>query len=104
MTLIASPDDEVYLSIVSVWEISIKYALGKLPLPVSPDFFIPAQRERHGIARLDLDEEAVFAAIRLPPVHRDPFDRMLVCQALVHGLTIVTPDRAIRDYPVRTAW
>lgn len=104
MALIASPDDEVYLSIVSAWEISVKYALGKLPLPASPEYFVPVQRERHGIARLELDEAAVFGTMRLPPIHRDPFDRMLVCQALVHGLTILTPDRAIRDYPVRTAW
>jgi PIN domain nuclease of toxin-antitoxin system len=82
----------------------VKYALRRLPLPTPPERFVPAQREAHGITTLELDEESVLQLHRLPEFHRDPFDRMLVCQAIVHGMTIVTPDPLIAQYPVRTRW
>jgi PIN domain nuclease of toxin-antitoxin system len=100
----SDPANEVYLSAVSVWEIAVKHALKRLPLPEAPDRFIPAQRTRHAIQSLPLEEEAVLQISRLPEHHRDPFDRMLVCQAIAHGLTVLTPDEAIRQYPVRTVW
>ena len=62
------------------------------------------QREAHAIAALPLDEESALHLSRLPVLHRDPFDRMLVCQAIVHGLTILTPDPLIAQYPARTTW
>jgi len=98
------PGNDVYLSAVAAWEIAVKYALRRLPLPSPPERFVPAQREAHGIAMLALDEESVLQVHRLPEFHRDPFDRMLVCQAIVHGMTIVTPDPLIAQYPVRTRW
>ena len=58
----------------------------------------------HGIDSLPLDEESVLQAARLPQVHRDPFDRLLVCQAIAHGLAILTPDPLIADYPARIVW
>jgi PIN domain nuclease of toxin-antitoxin system len=61
-------------------------------------------REAHGIAPLPIDEESALHVARLPLLHRDPFDRMLVSQAIVHGLTILTPDSLITQYPGRTAW
>lgn len=100
----SDPANEVYLSSVSVWEIAVKHALKRLPLPEAPDRFIPAQRTRHAIQSLPLEEEAVLQLSRLPERHRDPFDRMLVCQAIAHGLVVLTPDEAIRQYPVRTVW
>ena len=102
--LFADPTNEVYLSVVSAWEIGVKNAMGRLPLPQSPERYLPALRERHGIESLALDEAAVLQVTKLPSRHRDPFDRMLVCQAIVHGLTIVTPDPLISQYPVPTAW
>ena len=102
--LFVDPDNEVYLSSVSTWEITIKHSLGKLPLPEPPAKFIPAQRKHHGIDALSLDEEATLYLIRLPALHRDPFDRMLVCQAVVQHLVILTPDDLINQYPVRTIW
>ena len=99
-----APEVEVYLSAVSVWEIAVKHALGRLPLPEPPARFVPAEREAHGIDSLPLDEESVLQAARLPQVHRDPFDRMLVCQAIAHGLAILTPDPLIADYPARIVW
>jgi PIN domain nuclease of toxin-antitoxin system len=61
-------------------------------------------RRRHGIEALPLDEESTLQVALLPGLHRDPFDRMLVCHAIVHGLTLLTPDERVRQYPVRTAW
>jgi len=102
--LFADPGNEVYLSSVSAWEISVKNALGRLPLPDSPVRYVPAQRKQHGIETLHLDEEAALRLNRLPVLHKDPFDRMLVCQALAKGLVILTADRLIAQYPVQTAW
>jgi len=102
--LFRDPFNEVYLSSVSVWEISVKYALGRLPLQESPDQFIPSQRKIHEIESLPLREEAVIQLSKLPDIHKDPFDRMIVCQAIAHGLTILTPDDLIRKYPVQTTW
>ena len=97
---ILNPENEVYLSAISLWEISVKYQLGKLPLPEPPENYLPVQRERHMIASLPLDEASVSQLAKLPSIHRDPFDRILICQALEHRLTIVTVDEMIRAYPV----
>jgi len=90
---------EVYLSVVSLWETILKHQLGKLPLPEPPELYLPAQRERHQIANLPLDETSVQRLATLPSIHRDPFDRMLVCQAIEHKLTIITVDDVFRAYP-----
>lgn len=98
------PDNRVFLSSVSAWEITVKHALGKLPLPDVPERLVPEARERLRIQPLPLEEGAVLGVNRLPDVHQDPFHRMLVCQAIAHGLTIVTDDEAIRRYPAPTLW
>lgn len=97
---IRDSDNEVYLSVVSVWEAIIKYQLGKLPLPESPETYLPKQRDLHLIASLHLDENSVAQLANLPLLHRDLFDRILICQALEHGLTIATVDAAIRAYSI----
>jgi PIN domain nuclease of toxin-antitoxin system len=102
--LFVDPSNEVLLSVVSCWEITVKHALGRLPLPESPGQFVPAQREAHGIQSLPLDEECALHVARLPNLHADPFDRMLVSQAIVHGLALVSPDKQIARYPVRIFW
>lgn len=93
-------NNTVFLSAVSLWEATVKYQLGKLPLPDVPGTYLPLQRERHRIASLPLDEASVGHLTALPSLHRDPFDRMLVCQALHHGLTLATLDGDIREYEV----
>ncbi|MFN3762990.1 MAG: type II toxin-antitoxin system VapC family toxin [Anaerolineae bacterium] len=98
--MIRDLDNEVYLSVVSLWEAMIKYQLGKLPLPQPPEVYLPVQRQRHQIAALPLDEASVCQLANLPSVHRDPFDRMLICQALAHDLIIVTADEIFQAYPV----
>ena len=98
------PANDVFLSAASAWEIALKHQLGRLPLPEPPEAFVPKQRKAHGVERLDIDEEAALHVAKLPPLHRDPFDRMLVAQALVAGLVLLTPDDSIRQYLARTFW
>lgn len=95
-------DNQVFLSVVSLWEATVKYQLGKLPLPHSPSSYLPLQRERHQISCLPLDEGSVSHLAELPQIHRDPFDRMLICQAVEHDLTLVTVDDVVSAYPVPT--
>lgn len=96
--------NEVFLSVISVWEIALKHGLGKLPLPEPIERFVRRYREGHGISPLPLEETALFQLSKLPDLHRDPFDRMLLCQAIVHGLVLVTPDPLIHQYPIRVLW
>ncbi len=102
--LVADPDNEVYLSAASTWEIAVKHGLGKLELPEDPSVYLPEQRQRHGISALAIAESATLLSQRLPDIHRDPFDRMLVCQALDMGLTLLSPDAVFRKYPVKVLW
>jgi PIN domain nuclease of toxin-antitoxin system len=102
--LITAPTAAVYVSSVTAWEIAVKHNLGRLILGSAPDRFVPAQREAHGFEALPLDEASALHVNRLPGLHRDPFDRMLVCQAIVHGLAILTPDPLVEQYPARVLW
>jgi PIN domain nuclease of toxin-antitoxin system len=101
---IQDPANDVWLSAVSVWEATVKQQIGRLTLPSSAASYLPSQRERHGIDPLALEEAAIAHLAKLPTVHRDPFDRMLICQALEHDLRLVTDDENIRRYPVKIAW
>jgi len=102
--LFSDPANEVFLSSVSCWEIAVKHSMGRLPLPAPPVDFIPAQREAHGIGCLPLSEEEALYVSKLPSLHRDPFDRMLVCQAVINGVAVLTPDPLISQYAIRTLW
>ncbi|MEQ1527265.1 MAG: type II toxin-antitoxin system VapC family toxin [Gallionella sp.] len=103
-SIFIDPENTIFLSAVSAWEISVKHGLGKLPLTVSPHIYVPAERLRHNISSLPLEEGAASAVSRLPPLHNDPFDRMLICQAVTHGLTLLTPDSLIHQYHVNVTW
>jgi PIN domain nuclease of toxin-antitoxin system len=92
--------NEVYLSVASVWETIIKHSLGKLAIPTPPADYLARQREAHGIASLPIDEGAMSFLAELPPLHRDPFDRLLVAQALQHGLTVATVDPDVAAYQI----
>jgi PIN domain nuclease of toxin-antitoxin system len=98
------PENDVFLSAASAWEIAVKYSQGRLALPARPEQYVPAEREARGIVALAIDEESALHASRLPFHHRDPFDRLLVSQAIVHGLTILTPDPLITQYLARAIW
>ncbi len=100
----SNPANQVFLSAVSVWEITSKHAAGRLPLPEPPQTLVPIERELRGITPLAFDEESALQSVRLPAIHRDPFDRMLISQAIAHGLAIVTSDPQIAEYPIRVIW
>lgn len=102
LTALRDPNNEVFLSVVSVWETIIKHALGKLPLPAPPATYLPEQRRRHRIKSLPVDEVTVALLSELPSLHRDPFDRLLICQALRYDLTIVTVDPVVTAYSIAT--
>ena|SRR5713101_2961725 len=98
---IQDPVNVVFLSVATVWEAVLKHGLGKLPLPGAPEEFLPRQRDLHGIASLPLEEAALTHLAKLPPLHRDPFDRILIAQALQHDLTLVTVDDTMKAYSVK---
>lgn len=87
--------NDVFLSAASVWEMAIKQTLGRLQVPEPAS----AAVARLGIERLPVAFEHAEATVLLPPLHRDPFDRLLVAQAKIEGLTLVTRDPLIRSYP-----
>lgn len=93
---------ELFLSVVSIWEATIKYQIGKLPLPDAPTVYLPRQRVKHRVISLALEEAAVAQLGALPAFHNDPFDRMLICQARQHDLTIATVDPQIKRYDIST--
>ncbi|MEW5814972.1 MAG: type II toxin-antitoxin system VapC family toxin [Spirochaetota bacterium] len=96
--------EHVYISVISEWEIAIKHSLGRLPLPSIPNEYIPGQRMKHEVESLPLYEQAALHVSVLPDIHKDPFDRMLVSQAIIHGLTILSPDSVFRSYPAPVCW
>jgi PIN domain nuclease of toxin-antitoxin system len=103
----AAVDDlgaEVLLSAASAWEIAIKFHLGRLPLPEPPCTYVPSRLEASGCTALPIDHSHALRTGALPDHHRDPFDRLLVAQAQVLGVPLVTADRAITPYDVDIVW
>ena len=94
--------NELFVSVASIWEATIKHGLGKLTLPNAPAVYLSQQRQAHWMASLTIDETTIEELSKLPPLHRDPFDRILVAQAIQHGLTLVSVDQAVQAYPVAT--
>jgi PIN domain nuclease of toxin-antitoxin system len=92
--------NNVFLSVVSIWEATVKFQIGKLRLPQPPGVYLPSQRARHLISPLGLTEPSVARLSSLPAYHRDPFDRMLICQAIEHGLAIATVNALVMQYGV----
>jgi PIN domain nuclease of toxin-antitoxin system len=101
---ITSPNNTIFLSIVSVWEIQIKLGLGKLNIPEPLPQMIAKQMSDNGVQMLNISPEHVYALGSLPMHHRDPFDRLLIAQASVEGLTLVTRDAVFPDYGIPLLW
>ena len=95
---------QTFLSAASAWEIALKFGSPGMQLPSHPVILVPEIRARYGINPLDVEEAAALSVSKLPALHRDPFDRLLIAQAIHHGLILVTPDPEIAQYPVRTLW
>jgi PIN domain nuclease of toxin-antitoxin system len=102
--LLTDPTHDLYLSDVSVLEIVIKHRLGKLPLPRPPSRIVRPLAQKHLMEILPLSTPEIFRLEALPDLHRDPFDRLLICQALELRLDLITPDPLIRQYDVPTLW
>lgn len=103
---IQDPANVVFVSPATLWEILIKVRLGRMTIhvPTPPERYFIAQRERHGLESLAIEEAAVAQLPKLPDLHRDPFDRILICQAIAHGMRLVSPDEIIGRYPIATFW
>jgi len=102
--IIADPKHTVVLSAVSVWEMVIKAKLGKLRLPAQPEVFIPAQIHGSAFEVLPIHLRHVLNILKLPDIHQDPFDRLLVTQAKMEKLAILSADRNLARYPVKVIW
>jgi PIN domain nuclease of toxin-antitoxin system len=100
---LSDPANDVCLSVASAWEILIKARLGKLTLRI-PLADMVAQQQTNGLKVLPVDMRHVLAIEALPPIHKDPFDRLLVAQANVEDATFVSVDPIFAQYPVRTLW
>jgi PIN domain nuclease of toxin-antitoxin system len=100
-TLLLDPDTVRMLSAASIWEIGIKYHLGKLPLPVAPMDYVPARLALTRTTPLSISVTHALRAGALSPLHRDPFDRMIVAQALVEGVPVLSSDRQLDAYGIR---
>jgi PIN domain nuclease of toxin-antitoxin system len=99
--LVAASGNELLLSAVSVWEIAIKWSLKKLPLPAAPDTLVPEWISRTAVTPLPVLHAHALRVAALPPHHRDPFDRLLVAQAQIEEIPILTSDRIFERYGVR---
>lgn len=104
LRMLDNPQVELFLSAASAWEIAIKYALDKLPLPEPPDRYVPSRMEYSGMVPLPIRLEHALSVASLPLHHRDPFDRILVAQAQVSDATLVTVDRDLARYDVPLLW
>lgn len=93
-----------FLSHTSIWEIVLKHSAGKLPMPESPRLWVPGRLEFFQIHLLPPALEAVFLSSDLPPVHRDPFDRLIAAESIQHRLTVVTPDESFSALGARRIW
>jgi len=101
---LADPKTEIFYSQISLWEIQIKYQLGKLSMSDEPAVVLPRELARYGFTQLNLTDAAIYGLSRLPPVHKDPFDRILVVQAKLLGAMLVSPDKIFSQYPVNVRW
>ena len=94
--------NEVWFSQVSTWEIQIKYGLNRLPMPDRPEKFLPAAIQKAGFLYAPIEDGAIFFLDRLPNFHRDPYDRLLIAQAIYSHYHLVTVDSQVTQYPVLT--
>jgi PIN domain nuclease of toxin-antitoxin system len=100
--IVEDRDNELYLSAASAWEIAIKYALGKLRLPEPPIRYVPARLDILHTMPLAVEHAHALHVASLPPHHRDPFDRLLIAQAQLEGLPVLTADPLFDRYDVST--
>lgn len=101
---IRNPENELFLSVASAWEMAIKVNLGRLHLPDRPDRFIPNQLAKNAIKSLPIQMGHALYVSRLPAIHRDPFDRIIISQSILEKMAVVTRDPDIVEYKVKILW
>jgi PIN domain nuclease of toxin-antitoxin system len=104
LTLLADPANTLLLSVVSAWELGLKTQTGKIRLAESPSVYVPTRMAHYAMEALPVALAHVLAAESLPLHHRDPFDRLLIAQATVEGVPIVTGDPEFRRYAIKVLW
>jgi len=102
--VLAKGDSEIYLSAATAWELSIKARLGKLDLPSPPADCIPRFMAKQRLLPLPVSHLHAVKVYDLAPHHNDPFDRLLIAQAILEEMTILTADRIFKKYPVEILW
>jgi PIN domain nuclease of toxin-antitoxin system len=101
---IDDPSSELFVSDVTIWEVLLKHSAGKLPLPGVPRVWIPEKFAHHHFKHLSLERDAIYRSGELPRVHPDPFDRLLVAQAIESGMTILSPDAPLSTLGASRVW
>jgi PIN domain nuclease of toxin-antitoxin system len=101
---IADENNELYFSVASIWEMGIKVALGKLPLPEPIESYVASCLLVLDATSLEIRANHALQAAKLPLHHKDPFDRMLIAQAQIEGMVIVSSDRVFHQYDVSILW
>jgi PIN domain nuclease of toxin-antitoxin system len=102
--IIVNPDNDIYLSVISAWEIIIKVGTGKLSLSEPPEIYIPNPIASNQFEILPVQISHILKINSLHNFHKDPFDRLLIAQSLVEDFSLITIDSAITQYPVKTIW
>lgn len=101
---LADPKSELFLSAASCWELAIKHSLGKLDLPQPPRTYVESRMARNAVWPLPITPQHALEVADLPHHHGDPFDRLLVAQAKLEGLTLLTVDRQLKSYEIEILW
>lgn len=101
---IIAPDNTIYLSAVSGWEMAIKWSIGKLTLPIQPDSFVKQQLEINNFSPLPIQMSHGLYVHELPGIHKDPFDRLLVAQSTIEDMPLISTDAVFQKYPVSLLW
>ncbi|HZG37949.1 MAG TPA: type II toxin-antitoxin system VapC family toxin [Nodosilinea sp.] len=101
---IANEANEVWFSVASVWEMGIKVSIGKLPLPEPLDRYVSTRMTQLGARSLEITAAHALRVAALPLHHRDPFDRMLIAQAQVENMTLVSADSMFNQYEISLLW
>jgi PIN domain nuclease of toxin-antitoxin system len=104
LEILTNGEEEIYLSAASSWEIAIKTKLGKYELTEPPGRYVPKRLALQGIQSLSITQRHSLKVYDLPLHHQDPFDRLIIAQAINEEMTVLTADRAFGKYPVDVLW
>ena len=102
--VIGNGDNEIYISAVSAWEITIKYQIGRLELPEPPQQYVPNRMAMHRFLAMPIQVSHTLQISALPPLHKDPFDRLLIAQSQMENIPLITADDALRNYDIEIIW